>query len=263
MGSVSIRNPQPAIIPAMSPRELRYLALADDLERQIREGAHGPGSRIPSIKALCSGYGVSISTASHAVHVLESRGLVDRPTNGGTRVRRLPAVIQRSQGYVGNPRLTWRAAMAEHGLIGDQVILCAGRMVAPPDVGVRLQLEAGSEVVVRRRVMLVSGHPYQLADGYHPLAVAAGTALEGPERIPRGVVAALTALGHRPVSYSEEVTSRRATGREADGLKLAAGSVVTQIMRTTRDANGPVEVAEMILPGDRFVIRYDLAADEG
>ena len=61
----------------------RYREIADHLEQGIRAGAHAPGSRMPSVRALCRTWTASITTIAAAYDLLERRGLVDtRPQSG-------------------------------------------------------------------------------------------------------------------------------------------------------------------------------------
>lgn len=60
-----------------------FEALAKDLERLIREGQLRPGSRLPSVRALCRERSASPSTAVRALEWLQARGLVEsRPRSG-------------------------------------------------------------------------------------------------------------------------------------------------------------------------------------
>ncbi len=62
---------------------LLYVALADDLERQIRGGVYVPGDRLPSMRKLRGDRGVAMATVTTALRALERRGLVEaRPRSG-------------------------------------------------------------------------------------------------------------------------------------------------------------------------------------
>ena len=61
----------------------RYAALAQRLAQGIHDGALPIGDRLPSIRQLCQGQGVSPATATHALRMLEDAGLVEaRPREG-------------------------------------------------------------------------------------------------------------------------------------------------------------------------------------
>ena len=60
-----------------------YLRLARPLEDQIARGVLRPGDRIPSVRSLSRGQGVSISTVLEAYMWLENRGAIEsRPKSG-------------------------------------------------------------------------------------------------------------------------------------------------------------------------------------
>lgn len=241
----------------------RYVQLADAIERRILGGEYPPGANIPSYRDLMAGAAgtepvTSWGTVASAVALLVRRGLVEPGTNQGTRVRLHPAALQRSQGYTGPDHTSWRQAMASHGMVGDQIVRSAGREQAPPDIAIRMLLEAGTEVVVRRRIMLANGAPYQLADGYYPLDLAGGTALEWPQRMKMNAVAMLTELGRPPTQLVEEVWSRPATKAEAGDLRLRPGAPVLLILRTLSADAGPIEVARIVCAGDRMSSRYEI-----
>ncbi|MCX5208437.1 GntR family transcriptional regulator [Kitasatospora sp. NBC_00240] len=69
------------------PAELKFLALADRLRREILDGIRQPGTRLPTEKELAADTAVSISTVRRAVDNLVAEGLVDRRQGSGTYVR--------------------------------------------------------------------------------------------------------------------------------------------------------------------------------
>lgn len=60
-----------------------YVYMADVLRGQIREGAYEPGERIMSITSMAGQFGHARPTCAHALHVLESEGLVFRVPGKG------------------------------------------------------------------------------------------------------------------------------------------------------------------------------------
>ncbi|MDF2929471.1 MAG: GntR family transcriptional regulator [Anaerospora sp.] len=53
-----------------------YEQIADDIEREIREGRFRSGERLPSIREVCATYRVSKNTAVNAYDILKSKHLV-------------------------------------------------------------------------------------------------------------------------------------------------------------------------------------------
>ena len=63
---------------------LRYVTIADDLQRQIESGDVQSGERLPSQHEMAKQYGVSLTTLRSAVDLLEQRGLVRSEHGLGT-----------------------------------------------------------------------------------------------------------------------------------------------------------------------------------
>ncbi len=53
-----------------------YQQVADDLRRKIRAGEYAPGTRMPSVRQLATGYGLSPQTIQNALRELRHDGLV-------------------------------------------------------------------------------------------------------------------------------------------------------------------------------------------
>jgi CheY-like chemotaxis protein len=63
---------------------LRYVSIADNLQRQIESGEVRDGDRLPSQHEMAKQYGVSLTTLRSAVDLLEQRGLVRSAHGLGT-----------------------------------------------------------------------------------------------------------------------------------------------------------------------------------
>jgi GntR family transcriptional regulator len=246
------------------PPKPLYVRLAEILEARIRSGEYPPGSAIPSYRDLRDGAGgehVSWATAESAVALLVRQGWVERAgsTAQGMRVREHPEVLSRSHRGLGSDRMTWREAAGQLGMVGAQIVTSVGRQQAPPAVAIRMGLEPGSDVVVRRRLVTANDWPYQIAIGYYPVHLAAGTDLELQRgRMRSNAVKVLDRLGHPPTRFEEEVWSRVATAAEAAELRLSPGAPVLYIMRTCYSAAEAIEVAELVCAGDRMSCIYEI-----
>jgi len=253
--SINPSDPRPA-----------YQQIAGHLRTAIAEGRFPPGEYLPSERQLARQYGVTPLTARQALGVLAAEGLLAVRPGRGAFVRQPRPIVAISSAYVterpGQPLGTWRTETAAQGLSSDQRIAMVGRVQAPADIAARLQLPDSDQwpaVVVRRRIMLVEGEPYQLADSYFPLDIAVGSRLEHPSKIKGGTIAALAALGHAPERHTESITARMPTPEERQALSLGAGIPVVRVVRTSYAAGGrPVEVMDMLLAADRHTVTYDL-----
>ncbi|GAA1377878.1 UTRA domain-containing protein [Catellatospora chokoriensis] len=147
----------------------------------------------------------------------------------------------------------WTAEAAQLGGVGSQRLLEVAEVAAPSAVADVL----GSQVVVRRRLVLLDGRPVELADSYYPLEVARGTGLAESARIRGGSPTLLAALGHLPAEVAEELVVRPGTAAETAALDLRDGSLVVQLFRVTCGRDGrPYEVAVMVMRPEGRVFRY-------
>jgi GntR family transcriptional regulator len=241
-----------------------YQQVADELREAIASGEIAPGEPLPSVRALSQRYEVTNVTASRAVDLLRSEGLVDTQLGRGTFVRTQKPVIHiRSYLTVDGDgqRATWSTDGDRQGFVASQEITELATVPAPADVAERLDIAADAPAVVRRRVLRADGVPVQLSDSYYPADLAAGTELAEPARIPGGTVAALERLGVEIDRFRDELHLRMPSPRESRALRLGKGVPVVRILRTTYATDSrPVEVADQILAGDRYVLCYETPA---
>jgi GntR family transcriptional regulator len=64
-----------------------YRRVADDLRRQIKEGALPPGAQLPTVTQLMAGYDVSSTVVKAAINQLKIEGLVVGQQGKGVFVR--------------------------------------------------------------------------------------------------------------------------------------------------------------------------------
>jgi len=241
-----------------------YKQVADELRDAIVSGQLAPGAAVPSVRALAQQYEVTNVTASRAVDLLRSEGLVDTQLGRGTFVRaQKPVIHVRSYLTVDadGQRATWSSDGERQGFAATQEISELATVPAPADVAELLDIPTDSPAVVRRRILRADGVPVQLSDSYYPVELAAGTELAEPARIPGGTVAALERLGVEIDRFRDELHLRMPSPRESRALRLGKGVPVVRILRTTYATDGrPVEVADQILAGDRYVLCYETPA---
>jgi DNA-binding GntR family transcriptional regulator len=127
----------------------------------------------------------------------------------------------------------------------------------PPGVAERLGVELADTVVCRRRVHSVDGLPHLLADSYLPAGLVHGTALARPDDVRAGDV--LAGLGATETRH--EMAVRAPSRAEIQALRLPAATAVLEHTSTAHTAGGQaVQVTVTIVPGDRNVVAYDVAA---
>jgi DNA-binding transcriptional MocR family regulator len=80
------------IAEVMVSRGERYKVLADGLEKAIRGGQLGVGSRLPTHRELARKLSISVSTVTRAYVALRERGLIQGTVGRGSFVRATPAL---------------------------------------------------------------------------------------------------------------------------------------------------------------------------
>jgi DNA-binding GntR family transcriptional regulator len=233
-----------------------YLRVLEDLRAQIRDGVLAPGARVPSRNGIMARYGVGETAAKHALQVLATEGLIEARAGSGSYVRQMPGVSRLEHGRPHAPG-------SPFGLAGERTEAAwehqTQRVYAPRPVACRLGLADGALVNRTRYLLTAGGGPVQLATSYEPAEITAGTIVASPEEGPlagRGVVERLQAIGVTVDRLTEDVSVRRCLAVEAAVLRIPAGAPVLVVTREHRAGQRAVEMSEIVIPADRFTLRY-------
>lgn len=245
-----------------------YERIVDELRAEIVDGRRAAGERLPSEHELADHYGTSRPTVRRAVARLKAEGLVVTSQGRGAFVRPKPHVrlLITGSNYRKHRELAlpgFNAQALEQGQAPEQQLLEVATVRAPSEVAMRLGIEDGSPVVVRRRVFLADAEPVALCDSYYPAGLADGTPIAKARKI-RGGVHALIEDPSGPIRRQiarsiDDLMSRMPTPQEAAALRLPQGVPVTRVLRTVLDSDDqPVEVQETIAVADRHEFRYEV-----
>ncbi|WP_344149623.1 GntR family transcriptional regulator [Kribbella yunnanensis] len=243
-----------------------YRQVAADLRGKISDGTYPAGAKLPSERTLIGAYDVSRITIREAIAVLRSEGLVVAEHGRGVFVRATASVVRLSR-----TRLSKAARDANQAyFLGDATANSFNPTVqvtirfeeASPDHAAVLDVPAGSELLVRERLMLADGQPMQLATSRLPRDLTRGTQAEEMDTGPGGIYSRLEEAGYKPSRYTELVKTRMPNRDETTALQLRAGVPVLVVQRVAYDSSGrPIEVNEMTLTGDRYELVYEIPAD--
>ena len=223
-----------------------YADIAAHFRQRIADGTLAPGDRLPTLRDVMAEFGVAQQTASRAYGALKAEGLTRATTGGGT------VVADRDEGI--NSRVRGWAATGRALSIGEtSTITEIGTISADETVAARLEVEPGSPVHVRRRVVSRDGAPTHVTSSFYPAAVIAVTP-ELLQPVSTGGSRELAAqrMGAAQERVLEEVTSRLATDAERSALGLTGSGpvVVTQVIRTVWLTDGRIiEVAIKVCAG--------------
>jgi GntR family transcriptional regulator len=252
----------------MSPNDgFPYRRIVDELRERILADDLGPGEHIPSENELAEEYGTSRPTVRRALAVLRAEGLII--TGPGRRA------IVRPRGHVGitvtgsNYRRHraaglpgFNAQALEQGQRPRQEIREVARIAAPAEIAVRLDIDEGADVIVRRLTFWLEETPAALHDSYFPADLVTGTAIEHPRKIRGGAHAVMEDPEgpiRRHIARSiDEIAGRMPTAAEARELQLPQGIPVFRILRTVYDSEErPVEMQDSVAAADKHSFRYE------
>ncbi|MBK1788798.1 GntR family transcriptional regulator [Prauserella cavernicola] len=240
--------------------------VASDLREKITAGTFAPGEQLPAEPALMDSYGVSRHTIREAIRLLRTDGLLVSEHGKDVFVRP-PAQIQR----LARSRLS-RAARAENR--GAFLADAAAKGFTPSSsVRVRfepaderaasiLDIDVGTEITVRDRVMRANGLVVQLAVSRLSRQYTRDTAIEQVDTGEGGAYARLEEAGHLIGSYVENVGARMPTPDETSQLELGPGIPVVTVTRVAyREDGTPLEMNDMTLPANRYELSYEWSAE--
>lgn len=249
-----------------------YQKIAQDLRDQILGGALAPGDQLPSENDLSGRYACARNTASRALKLLVSEGLIATTQGARYTVRPRPQLkhiatgvnFRRRQG-TGKPN---DIAEAEaQGYHGRNDLVAVKTVSAPPEVAERLRVAVGDKVWLRHQIHLANDEPMKILRNYYRLEFASGTPLAAKKKIKGGTTALIEAddgpFRRRVARFVEDVELRMPLPAEAEQLHMPHGAPIARILRTFYDpTDEPIEVLDSILPGDRYTLRYEIAVPE-
>ncbi|MET8538301.1 GntR family transcriptional regulator [Streptomyces sp. NPDC005065] len=242
-----------------------YLRIADALRQRIEGGELRAGDKLPSLTELQQQWSCSTGVGQKAYGLLADEGLVLRRHGAGYYVRSqepAPVLVRRPRGRAGDGSPV-QAAFAEQGVDGSWRHE-SSTATADARVADRLRIDVGAPVMHTSYIYLADDVPVQLAESWEPLAVTGDSLIVLPEAGPHrgiGVADRMAVIGIDVGQPVERVSSRTATRAESQRLGVTPGVLVLAIARTYYDqASGrPVETADIVLLGERWVAEYGTA----
>ncbi|MGW1994713.1 GntR family transcriptional regulator [Embleya sp. NPDC001921] len=240
------------------------MRVAAELRDRIQSGAYPPGSRIPSRAQITQEFGVGHGTALEVLKVLTAEGLVEGRQGTGTFVRNRRSEVHLVRHWtedIGH-RMPYTMAMAARpGADPTWTVDTSTDAVAPEHIAQRLGIAAGDRCVRSVYVFRLGADVVMWHSSWEPYAITGGTPVLLPERGPlagAGVPARMAAIGHVITRTIEDLTARPALAEEAAALDVPTGASLLVIRRTWHTDDGPVETADLLIPGGANEVRYEL-----
>lgn len=242
--------------------------IGDKIARKLREsivdGTYPPGSQLPHITELMEEYGAARETVRGAVRQLAHSGLITTMRGHGTFVRDNTAVA-----LAYHPE---RAAQLWSQQTGEapaaNQLVSARWEKAGPDVGERLAVDAGEQVLYRVRHHHRGRQVVQIHEGWIPSHVVdqvkgTGADLANVENPPeKDLYTLMREAGISPSEVTEDVLTRMPDPDDVETLQLPPGVPVLMTYRVTRNASGhPVETSTFTGAGDRISLSYTVPLD--
>jgi GntR family transcriptional regulator len=222
-----------------------------EIQRRISEGEYAPGTLLPSEHQLVEAFGVSRPTIVKALSSLRQDGWIDTQQGKGSFVRGRPALAGVRRTHPAENALE----VPETALAGQ--LVQAGVKLAPAYVVTLLGLDQGAKAFLRQRLLSEEdGTPVELASIWLPLEIATGTDLASPELLGESIRRHLQVRKKLRLDHAvERISARKPSGEEAGLLGVAADAPVLNVIVTAYDAAAqPVQVTDIVLPGDRHEI---------
>lgn len=252
----------------MSTETPLYLRVAEELRARIESGEFPPGAQLPSGAEISRQYGGSNSVASGAYKLLVDDGLVVSRHGAGHYVRsqETPELLVRRYRRRREDSPFAQDA-AEQGAVGSWRHESTTEK-ASDDVAGRLGIAAGAAVMHTSYVYLANEQPVQLAESWEPLDLTGTSLIALPEVGPYagvGVAARMRVISVEVGEPVEKVRARMATRAEAQLLGMVPSGPVLAVERTYYDqaSRRPVETADIVMRGDRWVSVYGQAPAAG
>ena len=224
----------------------KYVVVVNAIQRRIEDGSYPPGSAIPSEAQLMAEFEVSRPTAVRALGILQKDGWIDAEQGKGRYVRSRSSIASRQAPSQAG------AMLRQEDLAGVK-ILRVGPVLATARVGGALDLESGTPVIARQRLVTSEIGPIELGTAYVPVELAAGTGIGDDSPIEEGLI---RRLEHRKgVEFdhaTERISARLPSKDEASALEIKTGDPVLTILFTAFDRSGaPLLVVDVIIPASR------------
>ncbi|MET9412003.1 GntR family transcriptional regulator [Streptomyces sp. NPDC002935] len=243
-------------------KQPKYRQLADALRREIDNGTHPPGSRLPSESELSARFDASRNTVRSGLSLLVAQGLI-------TSSQGLGYEVAKHEVFELNASRFENLEFPQSGDAYSTDVTNAGRrphqtfrvemLPAPNDVAERLKVSAGTTAVLRFCHRYVDDVPWSTQATYYPSwLVDASPRLAEPGDIEEGTTRYLASRGIEQVGYFDEIAARMPTPEEARLLEIGAGVPVMLWTRTGYSADRPIRCTITTFRGDLNRMNYEI-----
>jgi GntR family transcriptional regulator len=243
-------------------KQPKYRQVADALRREIVNGTHAPGARLPSESDLQQRFEASRNTIRNGLSLLVSEGLISSSQGLGYEVKSQEVFELNASRF---ENLTF----PQNGDAYNTDVTNAGRrphqtfrvemLPASQEIAERLKVEPSEKTVLRFCHRYVDDVPWSTQATYYPSwLVDASPRLAEPGDIAEGTTRYLAAQGIEQVGYFDEIAARMPTPEEARLLEIGAGVPVMLWTRTGYSADRPIRCTITTFRGDLNRMNYEI-----
>ncbi len=232
-----------------------YQQLYQILKHDIVRGEYAPGTLVPAKSELMAHYSVSRSTVRSVMDMLVNEGLIYRERGRGTFVAR-PRLEQGLTRIV-----SFTEDMLQRGIRPSSRVLESTLLPAPTDIAERLEVGAGEELGLLKRLRMGNGEAISLEESYLVHRYCPGFL----SRVDYSTTPLRRALedeyGIRWSHAKQVIDAVNADRSLAELLGVPPRSALLRLERVTwSDRNVPVEFLRTTYRGDRYSLYAELIA---
>jgi len=223
-----------------------YYQIQRALMEKIQSGSLAEGDPLASEEELSRIYQVSRMTARQALHGLKANGYAYSEKGRGTFVTRpkLEKNIMHLHGFTED--------MRQRGMKATSKLLEQSVIEANDEMGEKLKLSAGGDIMRLRRLRMADGIPMAIEESHIPLRQFPG--LERVDFARNSLYATLRERYGVRVGYADEmIEALAATREEAELLTIPRNASIlsiTRVILTMQEV--PIEAACSRYRGDRY-----------
>jgi DNA-binding GntR family transcriptional regulator len=246
-------------------RTYAYTRVRDELVALIAAGTYAPGALLPSVREVTARWGVSTTTARHALRELVAAGYARAEGRRGHMLvggpDQVPSPMAFSQAGSAPRAASLLVVRSPQDFPAEGIATATGmhvsavdvrREMPPTEVAAALRLNPSEQVIARRRVFVdTGGAPVHFRTSYLPIELADGTSLAVTEILDTPWPFTITECCDRhPATCATHTTARHPTDPEAAALDLRADSAVLVRDDVTYDVeNSPLDYTRNVWPG--------------
>jgi GntR family transcriptional regulator len=224
----------------------KYVVVVNAIQRRIDEGSYPPGSAIPSEAQIMAEFDVSRPTAVRALNLLQQEGWIDAEQGKGRYVRSRASIASRQ-----TP--SEATALLRREETPGVKLLRVGPTLANDRVAGALEVDPGTPLISRQRLVTSEIGPIELGTIYVPVELAANTGAGDAEPIAEGLMRRIEQIRGIEFDHAvQRISARLPKKDEAAALEIKSNDPVLTILLTAYDRSGkPLLAVDVLIPASR------------